>query len=77
MLATPTSNRAAQELMIEEVLQWAGVQSARSVVDVGCGLGGSARHLAKKWPGCEARGVTLSPYQAKRGNELCAEQGLG
>jgi hypothetical protein len=72
----PKSNRQAQIDMIEEVLLWAGVNNVHRALDVGCGLGGSARHLARKFA-CEAEGVTLSPYQAKRGNELSKAQGLG
>ena len=45
------------------------------MVDVGCGLGGSSRHIAAKF-GATAEGITLSPYQAQRGNEISAEQGL-
>lgn len=33
------------------------------MVDVGCGIGGSSRHISRKF-GCEARGITLSPFQA-------------
>lgn len=36
---------------------------------------GSSRHISRKF-GCTAQGVTLSPYQANRGNELAKEQGL-
>lgn len=32
------------------------------MVDVGCGIGGSSRHIAKKF-GCRAEGITLSPVQ--------------
>ena len=32
------------------------------MVDVGCGIGGSSRHIAKKF-GCKAEGITLSPVQ--------------
>ena len=45
------------------------------MVDVGCGIGGSSRHIARKW-GCEARGITLSPVQAARANALAAAAGL-
>lgn len=37
------------------------------MVDVGCGIGGSSRHIAKKF-GCKAEGITLSPVQV-----LCIE----
>jgi hypothetical protein len=82
----PRSNREAQVEMVERVVGWAGVGRAadgsgaplpvRRALDVGCGLGGSARHLAAAL-GCAAEGVTLSPVQAARGNELSAAAGLG
>jgi len=73
-----TDHQQAQIDMIDEVLKWSEVDSAnppKSVVDVGCGIGGSSRHIAKKY-NCKTQGITLSPYQAKRGNELAEEQGL-
>ena len=51
------------------------MSTAQRVVDVGCGIGGSSRHIAKKF-GAKAEGITLSPYQAGRGLELAQEQGL-
>ncbi len=33
------------------------------MVDVGCGIGGSSRHISRKF-GCTAQGITLSPVQA-------------
>jgi 16S rRNA G1207 methylase RsmC len=47
----------------------------KMIVDVGCGIGGSSRYLAKKY-GAQCRGITLSPVQAERGNALAATQGL-
>ena len=70
-----TDHVQAQIDLIDEVLKWGDVTEATSVVDVGCGIGGSSRHIARKF-GCEAKGITLSPYQAARGNELAKEQGL-
>eukprot|EP00955_Chlamydomonas_euryale_P081876 363635-Chlamydomonas_euryale.AAC.3 len=45
------------------------------MVDVGCGIGGSSRFISQKL-GCSARGITLSPKQAARANELTAREGL-
>lgn len=70
-----TDHIQAQVDLIDEVLKWGDVKSAKSVVDVGCGIGGSSRHIARKY-NCKAQGITLSPYQANRGNELAKEQGL-
>lgn len=79
-----TDHVQAQIDLIDEVLKWAGVpeptgdnqdELPKKCVDVGCGIGGSSRHIAKKY-GCTANGITLSPYQAGRGNELAKEQGV-
>ena len=47
----------------------------KTIVDVGCGIGGSSRYLANKY-GAQCCGITLSPVQAERGNALAAAQGL-
>ena len=73
--ADRTDHQQAQIDMIDEILKWAGATKATKMVDVGCGIGGSSRHISRKF-GCTAQGVTLSPYQANRGNELAQQQGL-
>jgi tocopherol O-methyltransferase len=45
------------------------------MVDVGCGIGGSSRYIAKRF-GSSGKGITLSPVQAARANALTAEAGL-
>ena len=72
-----TDHVQAQIDLIDEVLRWSDVDGdkVKRVVDVGCGIGGSSRHIAAKY-GCQANGITLSPYQANRGNELAKEQNL-
>ena len=72
----PSSNQQAQIDMIEQTLTTARVQSASSMVDVGCGIGGSSRYISRKF-GCTARGITLSPKQAARANEITSKAGLG
>lgn len=71
----PKSNQQAQVDMVDEVLSWAGVTKSTSMVDVGCGIGGSSRHIARKF-GAKASGITLSPKQAARANEITAQAGL-
>ncbi|TKY67903.1 tocopherol O-methyltransferase [Spatholobus suberectus] len=73
-------HRAAQIRMIQESLRFASVSEDRtkwpkSIIDVGCGIGGSSRYLAKKF-GATSVGITLSPVQAERANALAAAQGL-
>ncbi|KAL3510347.1 hypothetical protein ACH5RR_029748 [Cinchona calisaya] len=75
-----SDHRSAQIRMIEEALKFALVseeplKKPKSIVDVGCGIGGSSRYLASKY-GAECTGITLSPVQAKRAQALAAAQGL-
>lgn len=70
-----TDHVQAQIDLIDEVLNWASVDNVKSMIDVGCGIGGSSRHIARKF-NCSAQGITLSPYQAIRATELAVEQGL-
>ena len=61
--------RRAKVEMIERLLRWAGVTSAEHILDVGCGIGGSTRHLARTLGGA-ALGVTLSTEQVERAQAL-------
>eukprot|EP00199_Chlamydomonas_sp_CCMP681_P001931 CAMPEP_0119108118 /NCGR_PEP_ID=MMETSP1180-20130426/13477_1 /TAXON_ID=3052 ORGANISM="Chlamydomonas cf sp, Strain CCMP681" /NCGR_SAMPLE_ID=MMETSP1180 /ASSEMBLY_ACC=CAM_ASM_000741 /LENGTH=352 /DNA_ID=CAMNT_0007093701 /DNA_START=21 /DNA_END=1079 /DNA_ORIENTATION=- len=71
------SNEQAQIDMINHSLDWAGVVDVTNMVDVGCGIGGSTRHVLGRWPRARAQGITLSPKQAARANELTRLAGLG
>ncbi|NES04321.1 MAG: methyltransferase domain-containing protein [Okeania sp. SIO2F4] len=68
------NRRQAQIDMIEELLQWGAANEASSlwpptsILDVGCGIGGSTLYLAEKF-NATATGITLSPVQAKRAKE--------
>ncbi|KAK7263969.1 hypothetical protein RJT34_31569 [Clitoria ternatea] len=75
-----SDHRAAQIRMIDESLRFAHLSEdptewPKSIVDVGCGIGGSSRYLSKKF-GAKIVGITLSPVQARRANALAAAQGL-
>ena len=63
---------------VDEMLDFSGVQGTPAkVLDVGCGIGGTTRYLAKKFgAGCSITGITLSPNQVARGTELAAAAGL-
>ncbi|PNH08447.1 Tocopherol O-methyltransferase, chloroplastic, partial [Tetrabaena socialis] len=62
--AVTKGHQQAQLDMIEETLRVAGVTQVSNMVDVGCGIGGSSRYIAKKY-GCRSSGITLSPKQAE------------
>ncbi|HEY9668377.1 MAG TPA: methyltransferase domain-containing protein [Coleofasciculaceae cyanobacterium] len=67
--------RQAQIDLIEELLNWAGVRQAESILDVGCGIGGSSLYLAQKY-NARVTGITLSPVQASRATDRSHEAGL-
>jgi tocopherol O-methyltransferase len=71
-------HRQAQLDMIEELLDFGGTSDrpVRRFLDAGCGVGGSSRYLARRYPDAEGLGVTLSPVQANRGNGYNREAGL-
>jgi MPBQ/MSBQ methyltransferase len=47
------------------------------MLDVGCGIGGSVRHAAKRWPGTAlVTGITISRGQVKRAIELALAQSI-
>lgn len=47
------------------------------VLDVGCGIGGTSRYLAKKFGDkADVTGITLSSFQVKRATELAKEQNV-
>jgi sterol 24-C-methyltransferase len=52
-----------------------GVKAGDKVLDVGCGIGGPMRNIAR-FTRANIVGVTLSEYQVIRGNELNTQQGL-
>ena len=61
----PCFQQLAQELLqiMSEPRECAHTAEANAqMVDVGCGIGGSSRHIARKF-GCSAKGITLSPVQ--------------
>ena len=70
-----TDHQQAQIDLIDEVLKWAGATEATSMVDVGCGIGGSSLYLAEKF-GAQVTGITLSPVQANRARERARAAGL-
>lgn len=59
---------------IDEMLKWSGTRDPKSILDVGCGWGGTSRRLASLYPDTEVKAITLSGEQVRRGNELSRER---
>ncbi|MGF1522841.1 MAG: methyltransferase domain-containing protein [Leptolyngbyaceae cyanobacterium] len=60
---------------VHAMVCWGGLDqlpSGTTVLDVGCGIGGSSRILARDY-GFAVTGVTISPGQVKRAQELTPE----
>jgi tocopherol O-methyltransferase len=55
--------RRAQIQLMEQLAQRAGIPRGANVLDIGCGVGGSALWLADELE-CQVTGMTISPVQA-------------
>lgn len=66
---------AMLERMNHEVLRRAhvGQPGIERVIDLGCGLGGTARHAVARFRQVHVTGVTIVPWQIRRGRELAAQ----
>ncbi len=69
----------AQIDLIEELLAWAESDACNkppsTILDLGCGIGGSSLYLAEKL-GAQVTGISLSPVQIKRARERALNRGL-
>lgn len=65
----------AKSDFVHEMVKWGGLDKlprGTTVLDVGCGIGGSSRILAKDY-GFDVTGITISPKQVQRAQELTPE----
>lgn len=64
---------------IDKMATFGGLDNLQpaKILDVGCGIGGTSRYLAKKFgPSTAVTGITLSPNQVTRATELAKERGI-
>jgi tocopherol O-methyltransferase len=64
----------AQVRLMERLAEKAKVPHGAQVLDIGCGLGGSAFWLADQYD-CTATGLTISPVQAKMARKKAKRRG--
>ena len=65
----------AKHDFVHEMVRWGGLEKLpqdTTLLDVGCGIGGSSRILAKDY-NFDVTGITISPQQVKRARELTPE----
>jgi len=66
---------SAKADFVHEMARWGGLEALppnTTVLDVGCGIGGSSRILAQDYH-FDVTGITISPQQVKRAQELTPE----
>jgi tocopherol O-methyltransferase len=68
------TKEAAQEQLIRELIERSEIGRCRRVLDVGCGVGGSAIYLSKAL-GAHVTGVTISQTQVAIGTDLARRSG--
>ena len=71
-------HKQAQIDMIEALLEWGQAPlNVERFLDAGCGVGGSSRYLAQRYPTAQGLGLTLSPVQAANGRRYNQQVGVG
>jgi MPBQ/MSBQ methyltransferase len=66
----------AKSDFVHEMVRWGGLDklpSGTTVLDVGCGIGGSSRILGRDY-GFAVTGITISPQQVQRAQELTPQE---
>ncbi|KAH6680594.1 tocopherol O-methyltransferase [Halenospora varia] len=68
------TKEVAQIKLISLLIEKSGLKNGSSVLDVGCGIGGTSRYLAKEY-NCQVTGVTISGRQVEIAKRLTTEAG--
>lgn len=76
--ATRTKGQSFEESILEHEMYLGrkmGLKEGMSVLDVGCGVGGPLRNIARHF-GCKITGLNNNDYQIRRGNAKVAHENL-
>jgi tocopherol O-methyltransferase len=65
----------AQENLTRELARRVGISASDDLLDIGCGMGGSALLLAEEL-GCRVHGISISPNQVNAANRETRRRGL-
>jgi tocopherol O-methyltransferase len=65
------SKELAQNQLTDHLAQLANLQTGATVLDIGCGFGGSSLHLAQKYK-VRSTGITISPVQVNMARKAAA-----
>jgi tocopherol O-methyltransferase len=69
------SKEQAQLQLMEHLAELANIQTGCTVLDIGCGFGGSSIYLAQKYE-ARATGITISPVQVEMARKAAAAEHL-
>jgi tocopherol O-methyltransferase len=67
------TKETAQVQLIELLLQLSSLSRRSNVLDVGCGIGGTTRYLAREY-GCSVTGITISGTQVQMARHFTAKE---
>lgn len=69
------SKEEAADNLTNFIFTKSGIKNNSSILDVGCGIGGTSIWFAKTHS-CKVNGITISPVQVKMANELASRENL-
>ncbi|KAL8801123.1 MAG: hypothetical protein Q9182_004675 [Xanthomendoza sp. 2 TL-2023] len=73
---TPSDTKERAQLrLIELLIDRSQLESCSAVLDVGCGIGGTSRYLARNH-GCKVTGITISGKQVGMATKLTCDAGI-
>ena len=73
---TVTSRKDSYARLYERIADALSIKSGDRVLDAGCGFGEAACFMAKTY-GCQVTGVTISPTQVRKAQEIVRQRNFG